>query len=57
MTIKQTWQLLAISLGQVPFGRPNLVLDQIKIIEQPFTCRCNLATSLNRFRQESANFQ
>ncbi len=39
--VQQPGQLATVSSREVPTGRPNLLLDQIEIVEEPLARRCD----------------
>ncbi len=49
---REARQLLAVAFRQMPGGHPDLVLDQIKIVEQPFTGRRDPSVLLDGFGQQ-----
>ena len=50
--LRQAGKFAAITLWQMPLGRANLLVDQIKIVEQPFRSRRNAAIGSNRRCQQ-----
>ena len=53
--IQQVRKFAAISFGQVPLGQPNLLFNEVEVIEQPFSGRRNPAGRLHCFRQQIAD--
>ena len=50
--VRQPRQLPAVRRRQVPPGRPDLLLDQIKIVQQPLRRRRIAALALGRLRHQ-----
>ena len=48
LTARQARQLAAVARRQVPAGGADLLLDQVEIVEQPFTGRRDRALGLDR---------
>ena len=51
----QAWQFPAVPFGQMSPGGPNLLFDQGKVVEQPFSRRCDGMAGAHRLCQEVAN--
>ena len=56
-TVAQPGQFAAIPFGQVPPGQANLFFDQVEVIEQPFSGRCDASTSLHRLGHQIPHIQ
>ena len=56
-SIQQTRESSAVTFRQVPARGANLLFDQIKIVEQPFTGRRNVAIVADRFGHQFVRLQ
>ena len=54
--VRQSRQLAAVALGQVPLGRADLLLDQVEVVEQPFRGGRDAAVGRDRRGQQVADF-
>ena len=48
---------LGVTFGQEPLRRPNLFLDKIEVVEQPFSGRSNPAACLHGLSHQVADFK
>ena len=56
-SVREPWQLRAVSLGQMSARCADLLLDEVEVVEQPLARRRNRGARLDRCRQQIAGFE